>query len=199
MNTRDFFNKKAATWDRTAHHDSKKLATIMKLIGLRKGNRVLDVGTGTGVLVPWISEEVGPSGFVVAVDVAEKMLEIAQKKFDNHTNVCFVRGDVLEDEVGKQFDAIICYSMFPHFGHRQNEALQRLSTLLNDKGKLVVCHSQSHEEINAIHQSSEGVKNDALPKASVLAEMMEKAGLVVEHALGGSGMYFVMGRKPAKQ
>src|SRR5262245_51602811 len=48
--------------------------------GIRKGNRVLDVACGTGVLTRTVLERVGPAGSVVGLDVNDNMLSVAKAK-----------------------------------------------------------------------------------------------------------------------
>ncbi|MDQ3628526.1 MAG: methyltransferase domain-containing protein [Actinomycetota bacterium] len=49
-------------------------------LGLTEGNRVLDVGCGTGLNFPLLLEAVGASGQVVGVDRSAAMLEVARRK-----------------------------------------------------------------------------------------------------------------------
>ncbi|PVD35870.1 hypothetical protein C0Q70_02839 [Pomacea canaliculata] len=49
-----------------------------------KGKRVLDVGCGSGSLVFILSKLVGPTGYVVGVDLSEMLIEIARSQVDYH-------------------------------------------------------------------------------------------------------------------
>jgi ubiquinone/menaquinone biosynthesis C-methylase UbiE len=49
-------------------------------LGLRAGERVLDVGCGPGLLLEEMAERVGAGGQVAGVDKAESMLEIARRR-----------------------------------------------------------------------------------------------------------------------
>jgi len=46
-------------------------------LGLRPGDKVLDVGTGTGRNLPFLRELVGPEGLVVGMDISRSMLYYA--------------------------------------------------------------------------------------------------------------------------
>lgn len=48
--------------------------------GLRQGDCVLDVCTGTGEMVFLLADAVGPTGEVIGLDICKEMLNIAQKK-----------------------------------------------------------------------------------------------------------------------
>lgn len=53
---------------------------IVAAIGLKPGLVVADVGTGTGLFVKYFSDAVGPTGRVVAVDIAEKFLTLVRER-----------------------------------------------------------------------------------------------------------------------
>jgi len=89
----------------------------MNILKPKPGNHVLDVGCGTGVLIPYLLESIGPTGRVVGLDYSKNMLRIAREKFPKQTypNVDFVLADVMAFEADDLFDIVICYSSFPTF------------------------------------------------------------------------------------
>jgi tRNA A58 N-methylase Trm61 len=50
----------------------------------------LDVGSGTGVLVPFLLKAVGPAGHITIIDFAEKMAEICKAKYAHYPNLRIV-------------------------------------------------------------------------------------------------------------
>ena len=52
----------------------------VELMELRHGDRVLDLGCGSGVLLPALSASVGPDGAVVGLDYSSELLEKARER-----------------------------------------------------------------------------------------------------------------------
>ena len=178
MNTqKEFFNTAAYSWDEVCRHDMKKVEGILDLVEIKKGNRVLDVGTGTGVLVPSLSRRVTDSGQIKAIDVAEKMIEVAERNHQ-YENVIFSCEDALVNSENElPYDHILCYSMFPHFNNKK-EAIEKLRAKLKVGGKLTIFHSQTREAINQLHQrKDEAVKHDHLPTKMEFIELFSDAQL----------------------
>ena len=53
---------------------------LSKLHKSKIGQRVVDVGCGTGALTQMVAKRVGPEGVAVGVDINSGMLNIARKK-----------------------------------------------------------------------------------------------------------------------
>ena len=51
---------------------------VRRALGLRPGERVVDVGAGPGLLAAEMAAEVGPGGLVCGIDVSEAMLALAR-------------------------------------------------------------------------------------------------------------------------
>ena len=56
---------------------------VLKEFGLKRGMSVLDVGTGAGFYLPYLSEAVGEDGKVYAVDVEPSAVEYAKRKVES--------------------------------------------------------------------------------------------------------------------
>ncbi len=84
----DFFDALAPSWDENEIRSTpERVQHILSKLPISKGMDVLDLGTGTGVLVPYLSEMVGTEGHVAAIDLSEGMLSIARKKYGHLSNV----------------------------------------------------------------------------------------------------------------
>ncbi len=195
MNHREFFNEVADKWDQMCNHDEAKLKYIARAAGISQGDCILDVGTGTGAMIPYIHEMIGDEGEITAIDLAEKMLEVAKQKYP-FNNVHFVLGDIYDAALPKNhFDVIMCYSVFPHFQDKPT-VISRMAGLLKPGGRLVIAHSQSRRAINELHaESSDAVNSDDLPEADVIEGFMKEAGLEPVFAEDNDEMFIVIGKK----
>ena len=66
------------------------------LAGLRRGERVLDLGSGGGIDCFLAAQQVGPEGHVVGLDMTPDMLALARRNQANLgvTNVEFIHGEI---------------------------------------------------------------------------------------------------------
>ena len=113
--------------------------TIERL-GLRAGDRVLDVCCGSGASAIPAAETVGPSGSVVGIDLSEKLLELARAKARAHRlqNVAFRAGDMVDPRVpDSHFDAVVCvFGIF--FVPDMPAAVRALWRALRPGGRLAI-------------------------------------------------------------
>ncbi len=192
---KEYFNERAENWDDEIFHDPMKLEKISAELEISPGYDVLDVGTGTGVMIPYLHDKVGTYGKIVAVDVSDKMIEISRKKYPQnlYPNVEFRIEDIHECQLEEKFDRILCYSCFPHF-MKQGELVNKLAGKLNVGGKLMIAHSESRDAINNLHGAIEGVvSKHRLPPISTLSKMMRDAGLEISTYLDNEEMFYIIG------
>jgi demethylmenaquinone methyltransferase/2-methoxy-6-polyprenyl-1,4-benzoquinol methylase len=121
-----FFNQAASSWDE--QFLNKDLTNFLEMLvpkfNLARGQKILDVGTGTGVLIPYLVQAVGSSGLVVAVNFAEKMVETCKRKFAVFPNVRVELQNVEELNFPLEyFDVVTCFGLFPHIENKQKALL----------------------------------------------------------------------------
>ena len=195
MMIRQYFNQRAAVWDETvAEKDTTKLERMAKRLNIKPGATLLDVGTGTGVFLPFLLNEIGTGGRIIASDFAEKMLRKARAKgFDG--NIDYLHSDVtnipLRNEI---FDIIVCYSSFPHFRDKPR-ALAEMNRILKKGGRLLICHTSSRAKINEIHRQIPVVKIDILPDKDEMQLMLSAAGFTEIKVDDNSDSYLASARK----
>jgi len=194
---RTYFNQKADTWDEAvAEKDTAKLQRMANRLNLRPGSSLLDVGTGTGVFLPYLLNKIGKSGRVIAVDVADEMLLRARAKgFDG--NIDYLCANIMDIPLASDiFDAVICYSSFPHFQDKP-KALAEIYQVIKKGGRLFICHTSSRTAINEIHRQITVVQNDTIPDAGEMKSLLSAAGFTEIIVEDGTDSYLASARKPA--
>ncbi len=146
VKNRQLFDTIAADWDNLANDDSAKINIILGLAALNNLEQVLDIGSGTGILLPYLQKL--QIGHITAVDLSEQMLAIAKGK-NAAANISFVCGDIL-DFKQKGFGAAIMFNCYPHFPDKPALAAH-LANILVDGGRFIIAHSSSAAQINAHH------------------------------------------------
>ena len=193
---RRYFNQSAATWDEIAsERDITKLKRMARRLNITPGSTVLDVGTGTGVFIPFLISEVGKGGRIIALDFAGKMLERARAKGFNG-NIDYLCADVTNIPLGDEiFDIVICYSSFPHFQNKLG-ALTEINRVTKGGGRLLICHTSSRDTINGIHHGIPAVANDIIPDDGEMQDMLSMAGFIDIKIEDDSGSYLASADKP---
>jgi ubiquinone/menaquinone biosynthesis C-methylase UbiE len=192
---KEFFNRQAAVWDEMfTENDINKLKEISSFITIAPGAIVLDVGTGTGIFVPFILEKIGKEGRLVCMDIAEEMLKKCMaKKFKG--NIEYLCEDISCSSLpDSHFNAVICYSSFPHFQNK-NKALGEVYRILKEAGTLFICHSSGRDFINKIHSEIPEVHHDLLPSETKMKNMLKKAGFTDSIIVSTRDTYLVKGKK----
>lgn len=88
MNQVEFFNQIAKEWDSIIEVNEEKINTLLSKLNITDNSKVLDIGTGTGVLIPFL-KSLNPNVYIKGVDISGEMLNIAREKFRDIKNVSF--------------------------------------------------------------------------------------------------------------
>ena len=191
-----YFNQKATRWDETvAEKNTTKLEQMAKRLDIKPGYTVLDVGTGTGVFAPFILSKIRKNGRLVCLDFAEEMLKRVQAKgFEGNIN--YVCADIANSWLDKEtFDAVVCYSSFPHFQDKPR-SLREIYRVLKRDGRLFICHTSSRLTINGIHRQIFEVQNDLIPHEEEMYQMLSEAEFTDINICNDSDSYLASAKKP---
>lgn len=104
---------------------------------LTKGMRVLDIGCGTGAISKDIAMLVGETGEVVGIDNTLEVIEHGKKLYEDVANLTLVHVDLFNFEEEKKFDLVVGARVIQWLS-TPKEALQKIKTLLNPKGKISI-------------------------------------------------------------
>jgi SAM-dependent methyltransferase len=103
-------------------------AWAMAVLGLKPGERVLDIGSGTGEHARVLAEAVGEAGEVVGVDPNEGMRGEAARRAPNAYDLPFPDGSL---------DAVTCERVFQHLDD-PDRATAEIARVLRPGGRVVI-------------------------------------------------------------
>ena len=152
---------------------------------------MLEPGCGTGRLTEVLSDRVGPSGLVVAMDVSPGMAEAARVRLSGRQNI-EVHTTALEDFPlpDQNFDLILCHQVFPHFEDK-GQVLQKLARALKPNHRLIIIHFINLARINDRHRKAgTAVEQDLMPAPAEMKCLFDEAGLTMEFLIDDELGYF---------
>ena len=159
----------------------RQRAEIMRLVSPVRGEAILELGSGNGILVRELIEAVGPKGRVVGLDASDAILDMAR-------HICpegeFLHGDALdlpfEDET---FDAVVAAQVLC-FLDDVDRAIAEIFRVLKQGGRLTVLDtdwdtlvwkSKNPELMERVMEVYQAVYTDAhLPRS--LPQSLARAG-----------------------
>ncbi len=192
-----FFNEQAPGWDDhfQTPQQKKRLEEIVSLFHLTGESKIIDVGSGTGGIIPYLLQAGQPNASIWAIDFAEEMVKIARKKFEGKPGVTFAVARVENIPFGDGlFEYAICFGAFPHFENRR-KALQEMGRVLKTGGTLIIAHALSSTEIRDHHQNCAPVSRDFLPNESEMRFLLEEERFRLTRLLDQPKCYLAEARK----
>lgn len=160
------FDKAAPTWD--AKERRVKLAeditsAIMKKVNVNKYMSVLDVGTGTGLILLKFH---GRAGKLTGADSSQGMLEtLKEKAVQTGINVETLKFDVVSDDLPSENYDLITTGMMLHHLEDISVFLRKAHRALKSGGHL--CAADLETEDGSFHDHGAGVHHSGFDKETV--------------------------------
>lgn len=153
----------------------KRTEQIVAAANLTASDRVLDVGTGIGVLIPHI-QRFGVR-YIVGCDLSAAMLSEVQKRYPNVRLWC---GDVVDipRELGP-FDVVLFNAVFGNMWNQRN-ALQSASGHLTPAGRIIISHPMGAAFAEQLRANDPKMIPHSLPSKKVTAELIRGLPLKVQ-------------------
>ena len=143
----EYFSVNAASWDhiRSLHVPDRAVeAAMLKLVGKRPFQSMLDLGTGTGRLLEIFSPLYRRG---VGIDMSREMLTVARANLDKAgvSNAQVRQGDIFSPPVERDaFDLVTIHQVL-HYLDDPARAIHEAARLLRPAGRLVIVDFASHD------------------------------------------------------
>ena len=164
----EFFDSRAHNWDSNCEHNKDVIGRIVRDAEIGKDMTVLDVGCGTGIMIPFYLEQ-DVSG-ITGLDIAENMLKVAAGKYPDQ-RVSFVCADAETVSFENLFDRCVIYNAFPHFPNPY-ALIKNLASCVKPGGILTIAHGSSREHIDSHHMQHAGTVSIRLLSDDEFVELL---------------------------
>ena len=156
-----FMSHQGAPWlEREEREEEEEPTRLVEALALRPGDRIGDVGAGSGYLTWRLAKAVGPAGHVYANDIQPEMLAILKTNVAAHgvANVTTVLGDVTDPKLPEaSLDLVILVDVYHECDHPY-EMAQGMAKALRPGGRLVLVEYRGEEKwvpIKPLHKMTE--------------------------------------------
>ncbi|OIJ93755.1 SAM-dependent methyltransferase [Streptomyces sp. MUSC 14] len=135
----EFFGVRAADWDSRFPDDGPAYTAAVTDLGLRKGDRVLDAGCGTGRALPPLRAAVGPSGVVLGADLTPAMLKAAARAGRDRDGRLLLTDVAALPLRSRTLDAVFAAGLIAHLPQPVDN-LRELARVVRPGGALALFH-----------------------------------------------------------
>lgn len=148
-----------------------KLNLVCKKIGLKKGQTILDIGSGWGSFIKFAAERYGAKA--TGVTVSKEQKELADKLCKGLSAVT-----ILEDyrDINQKFDHIVSLGMFEHVGNKNYRTYMELvHKSLNDDGLFLLHTIGGNHSVSCIDpwMNKYIFPNGVIPSIKQISESIE--------------------------
>lgn len=195
---RRFFDEHAENWDEDETPEKiVRLTNIFTELNLKFEGRVLDIGSGTGILVPIIKSIPQVENILVELDLSLEMLRKNNKRWEIYrSEINQLNADAqLLPFKDASFDHIICFAALPHVPDRK-QVMKDCFRSLRKSGKFFILHLMGSQQLNRFHHEVGGaVKNDSLETVQELAHHLKKIGFNILKKDEKEDLYLILAQK----
>jgi ubiquinone/menaquinone biosynthesis C-methylase UbiE len=133
----EYYDRMAPDYDSWAGGlHGRVAARLVEVAVPKKGEKVLDVGCGTGLVTHLVAEKVGKKGSVVGIDLSARMLDLARPNAQPNTTFMAVAAEHVPFR-DQSFDLITYGQSLPYLSDPIG-SLEETNRLLRKKGRIAL-------------------------------------------------------------
>jgi ubiquinone/menaquinone biosynthesis C-methylase UbiE len=187
---RDFFGGLTHVFDPPLPEGvPERLEQIVASAGIRQGDWVLDVGSGTGILVPLI--RVYEPEIIVACDLSEVMLARLKGHYPYaHAIAADLRDLTLPKE---SLDVVFMNACYPNIVDKP-ASFANTSRMMKPGGRMVISHPMGKSFIDALKKKSPFPLDD-FPKQGEGERLLKPYGFEIERFVDEARLYILVARR----
>ena len=175
----EYFDEMSAIWDNAILHDKEQLNKFIALSNMKEGAKVLDVGSGTGVLVPYI-RKVNKDGEITQLDLSQRMLNMSRAKNFNDAHMRYIKANIEDYNDSDIYDVILLYNVLPYLRDKVLSVVNLYRNNLVEGGTMLISHTDGRCKINCMHLGGDKRISDAeLPDIISLINEYKNCGLSI--------------------
>jgi ubiquinone/menaquinone biosynthesis C-methylase UbiE len=112
----------------------------IKILAPEKGEKILDLCSGTGRAASWMAAAVGDEGEVLGLDITESMVKVAKERYGGLKNLIFLQRDVTKPFGHENyFDGIFTSFALHELPEKKRVGvLERSFLALEESGRMVI-------------------------------------------------------------
>jgi ubiquinone/menaquinone biosynthesis C-methylase UbiE len=162
----DFYDQRAAQYDdlhifkRENRVHYKKIKKVFEMLELKPGDRVIEIGVGTGIHAQWLTSRVDVH--FAGIDVSAGMIRQARHRLSNNKHVdCLVCNAESLPFKDKTFDAAYCSGSLHHITNPEI-TVGEMARVLKDNGRIVIMEPNRYFPKNLFHALTNPIERNVL-------------------------------------
>ena len=183
---REFFNKFVHIFDPPLPQGvTERLEKIVASAEITKGDIVLDLGTGTGILVP-IIQEYDPEK-ILACDLSNAMLERLKEHYEYVETILSDARDLILPDAS--IDVVFMNACYPNIVDKKS-TFANISRMTKPGGRMIISHPMGKAFLDLIRDETPFPLDD-FPGKSKAERLMEPFGFKIKEFVDEPKLYIM--------